>query len=295
MAPGFDPAVIIPAYGRIDATRRCLTSLRKAGLRRPILIDDCGMAGGEILVGEFDDLDVVRTETPVWWAGGIIRGIGRAQARGDHAFLLFNQDVTVAPDYFQRLRDTVGRFPGALVGSTVLYSGEPRRVWSAGGKVEWFGRGFRVCHHGSSVDDLPKEPFEVDWLPGMGTFIPEEVLRLVGMLDAERFPMAWADADFSMRVRKRGVRVIVDPAARLFHEVGSYDPRIAGAPPVRTYLGWLRDARHNISLSAQAEIWRRHGPRGLWPVSFAMRVMVLIANYVRIRLLYPRGRSPAEG
>ncbi|MFI5413886.1 MAG: hypothetical protein ACHQ0I_04805, partial [Candidatus Lutacidiplasmatales archaeon] len=250
--------------------------------------DDCGAAGGEILAGDFHDLDVVRTDSPVWWSGGIVQGIDRALERGDRHFLLFNQDVTVAPDYFRRLGDTVRRHPGALIGSTVLYSGEPRRVWSAGGKVEWFGRGVRVCHYGRSVDELPEEPFEVDWLPGMGTVVSSEVLRVAGTLDAKRFPMAWADADYSMRVRELGIQVIVDPRARLYHEVGSYDPRVAGAPLFRTYLRWLRDAHHNISLSAQAEIWRRHGPRGFWGLSFAIRVAVLLANYVRIRALYPQ-------
>ena len=30
-----------------------------------------------------------------------------------------------------------------------------------------------------------------------------------------------------------------------------------------------------------------HGPRGLWPLSYALRVAVLLLNYVRIRLLFP--------
>ena len=289
-AEGFDPTVIIPAFGRVDATRRCLASLRRAGLGRNILVDDCGTAGGEVLAREFEGLEVVRTGSAVWWAGGIAEGIRRARARGDRAFLLFNQDVTVAPDYLRRLQETVARFEGAIVGSTVLYAGEPDRVWSAGGEVEWFGRGVRVLHYGSGVGELPREPFDVDWLPGMGTFVPAEVLDLAGGLDWERFPMAWADADFSMRVKGMGVRLIVDPAARLFHEVGSYDARVAGAPAFRTYVRWLLDPRHNISLSAQAEIWRRHGPR-LWRLSFGIRALVLLANYFRIRLLFPKARA----
>ena len=287
----FDPAVIIPAFGRVDLTRQCLASLRSGGFHRPILVDDTGSAGGEALAREFPDLEVVRTESAVWWAGGIVAGIEHARARGDRDFLLFNQDVTIADDYRERLAETVRRFPGTLVGSTVLYAGEPGRVWSAGGDVEWIGRGVRIRYHGADATELPREPFDVDWLPGMGTYVPGPVLDRVGTLDADRFPMAWADTDFSLRVRDQGIRVVVDPAARLFHDVGNYDARVAGAPSLRTYVGWLRDPRHNISLSAQAEIWRRHGPGATWPLSFGIRVLVLLANYARIRLLYPRGRS----
>jgi GT2 family glycosyltransferase len=291
----FAPAVIIPAYGRIDATRRCLASLRIAGARRPILIDDCGTAGGDVLAAEHGDLDVITTTTPVWWTGAIVLGLARAMERGDRLFLLFNQDVTVAPDYLERLEETERRHRGALIGSTVLYATEPRRVWSAGGTVEWFGRGIRVCHHGADVDSLPPEPFSVDWLPGMGTLVPAEVVRRIGTLDADRFPMAWADTDFTLRARRYGIPIVVEPKARLHHDVGAYDARVAGAPSFRTYFGWLRDGRHNISLSAQAEIWRRHGPRGLWPLSLGLRTLVLLANYLRIRKLHPASGGRGVG
>ena len=82
--------------------------------------------------------------------------------------------------------------------------------------------------------------------------------------------------------------MLVEPAARLFHEVGDYDARIAGAPTARQYAGWMADDKHNLSLSAHAEIWRRHGPRLLWPLSLALRVLVLLANFVRIRFLFHR-------
>jgi GT2 family glycosyltransferase len=287
VTPSFAPTVIIPAYGRIESTRRCLESLRVAGARRLILIDDCGTAGGDVLAREYGDLDVVTTAAPVWWTGAIVLGLARAMERGDRSFLLFNQDVTAAPDYLEKLEQTERRYPGAMIGSTVLYATEPGRVWSAGGTVEWLGRGIRICHHGADVDALPGEPYPVDWLPGMGTLVSAEAIHRIGTLDAERFPMAWADADFTLRARRQGIPIIVDPRARLRHDVGSYDARVAGPPSLRTYVGWLRDERHNLSLPAQTEIWRRHGPRGLWPLSLGLRALVLLANYPRIRWLHP--------
>jgi GT2 family glycosyltransferase len=100
--------------------------------------------------------------------------------------------------------------------------------------------------------------------------------------------MAWGDLDFSLRAKQAGIPVLVDPAARLFHEVGDYDARVAGAPAWKTYAGWMADDKHNLSLSAHAEIWKRHGPRLLWPLSLAMRAVFLMINFLRIRLLFPR-------
>jgi GT2 family glycosyltransferase len=236
-------------------------------------------------------VNVVRTTEPVWWTGAIDLGIEAARGGGAAGVLFFNQDVTCALDYFERLGEAVDANPGALVGSAVMYAQEPDRVWSAGGAVEWWGRGIRVLHHGDPPSALPSRPFPADWLFGMGTYVPVDVFDRIGLPDAACFPMAWGDLDFSLRAKRAGVPVLVAPGARLFHEVGGYDARVAGAPTWKTYAGWMADDKHNLSLSAHAGIWRRHGPRFLWPLSLALRTLVLLANFVRIRLLFPSTSS----
>jgi GT2 family glycosyltransferase len=257
-------------------------------------VDDEGTADGGALASEFPGLDVIRTDKPVWWTGAIVLGIERARALGEEAVLFFNQDVTCAPDYFEKLLATAGSNPGALVGSAILYAQDTDRVWSAGGGLEWWGRGIRVLYHGNPVSSLPVEPFLADWLFGMGTCVPCAVFDRIGLPDAARFPMSWGDLDFSLRAKHAGVPVLVDPAARLFHEVGDYDARVAGAPSARTYVGWMADPKHNLSLSAHAEIWRRHGPRLVWPLSLALRVAFLLVNFLRVRAIFgpPADRPP---
>lgn len=281
------PTVLVPAFERVEASRRALASLRSAGAERILLIDDEGRGSGAELAAEFPGLDVLRTERPLYWTGAVALAIDHCFSRGDDAVLLFNQDVTCAPNYFERLARTASAYPDALIGSAVCYAHDPQRVWSAGGLLEWWGRGIRVAHHGAPVSSLPTEPYPVDWLFGMGTYVPRSVQTRVGLPDGERFPMAWGDTDFSLRAKERGVQVILDPGLRLEHEVGAYDAWAAGPPTLRCYLGWLGSPTHNLSLSAHAEIWRRHGPRFLWPLSLALRVTVLFANYVRIRVLFP--------
>jgi len=256
-----------------------------------VFVDDEGAAGGATLAREFPGLDVIPTTAPVWWTGAIVLGIERARSRGEEAVLFFNQDVICGEDYFARLGEAVDANPGAIVGSSVMYAQEPGRIWSAGGSVEWWGRGIRVLHHGAPASALPVELFPADWLFGMGTYVPCEVFDRIGLPDAARFPMAWGDLDFSLRAKHAGIPVLVAPAAHLFHEVGDYDARVAGAPSAKQYAKRLADPKHNLSLSAHAEIWRRHGPRILWPLSLAMRTAFLLLNFFRIRFLFPSSPS----
>lgn len=238
---------------------------------------------------------MIRTDRSRWWTGCIVVGVERVLERGDRAVLFFNQDVACAPDYFDRLAEAASRFPGALIGSAVLYAHDPERVWSAGGAIEWWGRGIRGLHHGESVAGLPAEPFDAGWLFGMGTYVPCEVFLEIGLPDERRFPQAWGDVDFTLRARKAGYRLVVAPGARLLHEVGAYDPRVAGAPSARQYATWFTDPKHNLSLSAHAAIWRRYGPRVVWPLSLALRIGILLLNFIRIRLLFPHDDRLREG
>ena len=135
------------------------------------------------------------------------------------------------------------------------------RVWSAGGAWSGGGAGSASSSTAIPAASLPAEPFPADWLFGMGTYVPVEVFDRIGLPDAARFPMAWADLDFSLRAKRAGIPVLVAPTARLFHEVGDYDARVAGAPAWKTYADWMADDKHNLSLSAHTEIWKRHGPR----------------------------------
>ena len=293
--PAVQPTVVVPAYGRLESTRRTLRSLVDAGAAAILLVDDAGRGHGDALEAEFPVVEVLRTEAPVYWTGAIRLGVEHALASGARSVLFFNQDVTVGPGYFERLAATAARFPGAVIGSAVVYAQKEDLVWSAGARMEWFGRGFRVLHHGGSVGDLPDEPYPVDWLFGMGTCVPARVFKSIGLPDADRFPMAWGDADLTLRARRAGIPVLLDPRLRLVHEVGGYDARVAPAPTFAEYVSWLRSRRHNISLSAQREVWRRHGPRGLWGLSFALRVLFLLVNFVRIRLLFPGGGKAEAG
>ena len=289
-----DPApgtwFVVPAFGRPEATGRALRSLFDDGARNVLLVDDEGRGHGEEMAAEVPDARVARTEAPVFWTGAIRLGVEHALREGATGVVFFNQDVTVERGFLARLEEAARRTPGAIVGCAVVYGHEREMVWSAGARMEWIGRGFRVLFHGRPVTELPAAPFLVDWTHGMGTYVPAEVFGRIGLPDAERFPMAWGDADFGLRARKAGIAVLVDPGLRLVHEVGDYDPRVAGAPGLREYLSWLGSDRHYLSLSAHAEFWRRHAPRGLRPLSYLLRVGFLLVNYVRIRTLF--GRRP---
>ena len=139
---------VVPAFGRPEATARALRSLFDDGARNVLLVDDEGRGHGEAMAVAFPILRIIRTERTVYWTGAIRVGVERALREGATGVVFFNQDVTVEDGFLGRLAETIRRNPGAVVGCAVVYGQDRERVWSAGARMAWFGRGFRILFYG---------------------------------------------------------------------------------------------------------------------------------------------------
>jgi GT2 family glycosyltransferase/glycosyltransferase involved in cell wall biosynthesis len=64
--------------------------------------------------------------------------------------------------------------------------------------------------------NLPKE---VDWVSGACAVVRRKAIEDVGLLD-ERFFLYWEDADWCIRMRQKGWRVVYFPTAEVMHVVG---------------------------------------------------------------------------
>lgn len=70
-----------------------------------------------------------------------------------------------------------------------------------------------------SVKELAKlrRPLAVDWISGSGIMIQKGVIDKIGLFD-ERFFAYWEDADFCLRAKKAGFKVVLVPEAKIFHQ-----------------------------------------------------------------------------
>ena len=225
-------------------------------------MDDEGRGHGDDLRREFPAVEILRTETPVYWTGAIRLGVEHALATGARSVLFFNQDVTVPPGYFQRLSETTERFPGVR--------DRLRRGLRAEGRRRLVGRGangvVRPGLPGPSPRGLRRRASGGALSRGLA--VRDGNVRSRRRLREDRTSRRRSIPD---GVGRRGLHAASPgrgnsdprrPGLRLSHEVGRYDARVAPAPTFVEYVSWLKSPIHNISLSAQREVWRRHGPGG---------------------------------
>ena len=119
--------------------------------------------------------------------------------------LLWNNDIQTPSDYFSNLSDIVLNLSTpAIIGSVIYSDPDYKTIWSAGGKFNPYSGKKSMLKDISGTN-----PIEADWLPGMGTLVPTEIIGKIGYWDAIRFPQYHGDSDFTYRAKIGGYKIYV--------------------------------------------------------------------------------------
>jgi GT2 family glycosyltransferase len=170
--------------------------------------------------------------------------VRRALAAAADAVMLVNNDTEADPGLFEHLLAALEADPRAGAAAPLICFAEPReRIWYAGGRlVPALGyaahRDVRARDRGqfAAVE-------ETGYLTGCCVLARREAWEKVGLLD-ERYFIYAEDADWSLRARAAGYRLLFVPQARLWHKVSAAS---GAASPWKIY----QRLRANLTLFAR--------------------------------------------
>ena len=264
-------AVVVLNWNGVADTLALLPTLERCrlpeGWRLGILVVDNGSTDGsveEIRAG-FPAVQVLALGENRRFAGGNNAGLARALEQGADAVMLLNNDTEADPALLERLLLALEQDPGAGAAAPLIYFAPPSdRIWYAGGHcVVALGL---AAHRGLRTRDLGqyRAVEETGYLTGCCLLARREAWEKVGPLD-ERYHIYAEDADWSLRARAAGYRLLFVPTARLWHRVSA---KTGAASPWKIYQ----------RLRANLLLFSRHA-RGLaritWLPAFAAQQAVL--------------------
>lgn len=211
--------IIIPTYGQVDYTLRCLASIAAAPPAMPtevLVVED---ASGDPRIAELESIQGLRL---VRWSAnlGFLRSCNAAAklARGQKLFFL-NNDTEVMPGAVDALAALLDERPDAgLVGARLLY---PDGFLQEAGGIIW--RDGSAWNYGHGDDPRKSEYLyvrETDYISGAAIMLPRARWEEMEGFDEHYMPAYGEDADLAFRLRAAGWKVLYQPRATVIHHEG---------------------------------------------------------------------------
>jgi GT2 family glycosyltransferase len=187
-----------------------------------VLVVDNASADGSVgaIRAACPEAEVVVSTANVGFAGGNNLGVAHASVPGDALYLFLNNDTVVEPDFLEPLvaaMESDARIGAA--GGTICYYPDTERVWYAGGRLAEARALALHRHYRKSMAQVrDAAPMDVTFLTGCLLLVRARVVQTLGAFD-ERFFMYFEDAEFSVRLRRHGHRLVYVPGARIYHKI----------------------------------------------------------------------------
>jgi hypothetical protein len=281
-------AVVVLAWNGRALTMACLESLES--LRYPnrsvILVDNASTDGTADAVRKAygGRIAVIENAENLGYSRGNNVGIRRALEDGADFVLLLNNDTTVDAALVDRLVEVMAVSEDiGIAGPKIYYASPPDRIWFAGGEIH-LARGTSK-HIGIRERDTGRYDSvrDVDYVTGCALLARRAVFERIGYLDPV-YAAYYEDADFCVRARRAGFRVVYAPAGKVWHKISASTGGELGRAKIS------RKLRSTVIFLRRYAAWYHWLTIPFFFAADAARVLTLVAAG-RIRKTSPAERT----
>jgi GT2 family glycosyltransferase len=226
-------SIVIPVYGKFRLTVECLCSVaqaRNAASFEIIIVDDGSDDRAIESLARIPGVKYVRNAVNLGFVKTCNHGI--AEAVGEYVLVL-NNDVQVAGQWLDRLVEAAESMPDVgAVGPKIVYPNG--RLQEAGVVINRDATAQLV-----GVAENPDEPVynyrrEVDYCSGAALLFKKSLFEELGGFDEEFAPSYCEDVDLSLKIRKRGLKILYVPDAVVVHHLSATTNAMH-----KSYKGWM--------------------------------------------------------
>jgi len=215
-------AVIVLNWNGCNDTLDCLRSLSELTYpHNEVIVVDNGSIDDSVreISKAFPEVTVLTNSKNLGFAEGNNVGIRYAIERSAQFIFLVNNDAVLektALNQMIAMAERDGKI--GILGPRILFYDRPEYIESSGAKMNLLTG--RTYHHDNGKREKKGQGRlveEVDIISGCAMLIRRQVIEDIGYLDADFF-CYMEDADFCVRARKAGYRIVNIPTAKIWHK-----------------------------------------------------------------------------
>jgi GT2 family glycosyltransferase len=219
-------SIIIPHYNGISVLNECLVSIKRSiyPYFEVVVVDNGSMDGSvRFLQEQHPDVHIVTCAENLGFAGGCNEGI--LHARGE-LVLILNNDTTHEPDWIAHLVRALQSDPDVALVQPKILSFQNREYFdysgASGGYLDLFGYPFtrgRIFDTIETDKGQYNDRREIFWASGTAFLARKDIIQQAGLFDIKFFAHM-EEIDLDWRVHLMGYKIIVEPAAVVYHHSG---------------------------------------------------------------------------
>ncbi len=255
MSKKIKTALVIPVYNRRETTLQCLKSLSRINREnldvKIFIVDDGSTDGtGDAVKANYPDVELISGDGTLHYAAGTNRGIEAALRWNPDFIVTMNDDAVFHDQFLQRLVETAEENPRSIIGALLLLWNKPHRVFQVGQKWKTLRGGWEIPEELTAFN-VPTNAFEVECIVGNCVLFPVQAIKEHGLMDEKKFPHGWGDAQYLMRMRKAGWKLLVEPKSFVWCEPNT-NPAPLHSRSLREILNILFiNRKHPLNLQRQ--------------------------------------------